>query len=194
MAYQWKKSKEKLPQGGLVIWLTGLPCSGKTTIAGELARALKEKGLPVKHLDGDVVRKTINKNLGFSKEDRAKNLAIISEMAFSLNHQGNVVIASFVSPYQKQRAANRKKIKNYIEVFVNAPLAVCEKRDVKGMYKKARCGEINNFTGVSDPYEKPIRPEIEVRTDQESIEESALKVIDYLVSKRYVKLINRRVE
>jgi len=170
-----------------VIWLTGLPSAGKTTIGDKLSGVLKKKGFSAVRLDGDVIRKSVNKNLGFSKRDRGKNLEIVSSMAKSLNDQGNIVIASFVSPYREQREKIRKKIKNFIEVFVNASLEVCEKRDKKGLYKKARLGEIKNFTGVSAPYEPPVNPELELRTDKESISQSVNRIIEYLVKNGYLE-------
>jgi len=172
---------------GLVLWLTGLPCAGKTTIGQEICKILENKGLLATHLDGDIVRKKINKDLGFSKKDRDKNLAIVSSLAKSLNDQGNIVIASFVTPYRKQREKIRKKIKNYIEIFVNAPLEVCEKRDTKGLYKKARLGEIKNFTGVSHPYESPNNHELELKTDRETINQSVHRVIKYLIKNGYFR-------
>ena len=177
-------SKKK---NGFVIWLTGLPCAGKTTIGDKLFEVLKKKGFSVARLDGDVIRKSINKNLGFSKKDRDRNLQIVSDLAKNLNDKGNIVIASFVSPYREQREKIKRKIGNFIEVFVNAPLEVCEKRDKKGLYKKARLGEIKNFTGVSDPYENPLNPELELKTDKETIKESVNKVIKYLIKNGYIK-------
>ena len=181
-----KKNKQK-KQKGYVLWLTGLPCAGKTTIGDKLFEVLKRKGFSVVRLDGDVIRKSINKNLGFSKKDRDRNLEIVSDLAKSLNDKGNIVIASFISPYKEQREKIRKKIKNFIEVFINAPLKVCEKRDSKGLYKKARLGEIKNFTGVSDLYETPTNPDIELKTDKESISQSVNRIIEYLVKNGYIK-------
>jgi len=180
-------SKKRKIRNGFVIWLTGLPCAGKTTIGDKLFEALKKKGFSVVRLDGDAIRKSINKNLGFSKKDRDRNLEIVSSMAKSLNDKGNIVITSFVSPYKKQREKIRKKIRNFIEIFVNAPLEVCEKRDKKGLYKKARIGKIKNFTGVSDPYEPPTNPDVELKTDKETIKESVNKVIKYLTKNRYIE-------
>lgn len=179
--------KNKNQSQGMVLWLTGLPCSGKTTIAQELCKILKAKKILYKHLDGDTIRKELHANLGFSKKDRNKNVEMVGDLANSLNHQGNLVIASFVSPYCGAREANRKKIKQYIEVFVNAPVQVCERRDVKGMYQKAKQGEIDNFTGVSDPYEPPVASEVEVRTDQETPQQSAQKIIEYLINHKYIQ-------
>jgi adenylyl-sulfate kinase len=177
-----KNTKNK----GLVLWLTGLPSAGKTTIGDGVYKILKEKKLSVVRLDGDIIRKTINKNLGFSKKDRNKNIEIAGSLAKLLNDQGNIVIASFISPYARQREKIREKINNFIEVFVNAPLKVCEQRDRKGLYKKARLNKINNFTGISDIYEEPQEPDIELRTDRDSINRSINKVIKYLKNNNYI--------
>jgi len=171
---------------GFVLWFTGLPSSGKTTISQGVCRVLRNKGLIVKHLDGDVIRRKINKDLSFSKRDRGKNLAIAADLAKSLIKQENIVIASFVSPYQDQRKRIRKKLGNFIEIFVNTPLEICQKRDIKGLYKKAHLGQIKNFTGVSGPYEPPERPEIELKTAQESVKQSVDKVIKYLLNNNYL--------
>jgi len=173
-------------KGAFVLWLTGLPCSGKTTIGQALYREIKRRGLLVRHLDGDVVRKEMNKDLGFSKKDRDKNLEIISSLAKKLNKQGVIVVASFVSPYKDQRERIRKKIENFIEIYINAPLDVCEKRDVKGLYKRARLGKIKNLTGISDPYEAPEHPQLELKTDQESVRVNTNQVIAYLIKKGYL--------
>ncbi len=173
-------------QQGLVLWLTGLPCAGKTTIALELIKLLKARDIPYQHLDGDKIRQKIHTKLGFSKKDRNKNVRMVGDLAHQLNHQGNLVIASFVSPYKSSRQRNRKKIKRYVEVFVNAPIQVCEQRDVKGMYQKARQGKIKNFTGIDDPYEEPESAEIEVRTDQETPQQSAQKILEYLIHNQLI--------
>ena len=173
-------------KGAFVLWLTGLPCSGKTTIGQALYKEIKRRGLSVRHLDGDIVRKEMNKNLGFSKKDRDKNLEIVGSLAKELNEQGIIVIASFVSPYKEQREKIRKKIKNFVEIYVNAPISVCEKRDVKGLYKKARSGEIKNLTGISDPYEAPEHPQLELETDKGSVRGNTDQVIAYLIRKDYL--------
>lgn len=172
-----------------IIWLTGLPCSGKTTIGKELFKIIKSKGLLVKHLDGDIVRSKITNNLGFSKEDRQKNIRIVASLAKQLNIKGYIVITSFISPYREQRKEIRNDNKNFIEVYVNAPLEVCKKRDVKGLYKKACLGEIDNFTGISHCYESPEIPEIELRTDIESVEHSVNKVFDYLIENNVLNYV-----
>ncbi len=149
---------------GLVIWLTGLPCSGKTTIAKKLAKYFRKRKRPVQILDGDVVRKTICKDLGFSKTDRDKNIERAAYIAQMLAENGVNVIVAFVSPYRKMRNFARKICPNFIEVYVKCDIKECMRRDTKGMYKKALKGEIKNFTGVDDPYEKPIRPEVTIET------------------------------
>lgn len=165
------------------VWLTGLPCSGKTTLAKRLAELLQKEGLEVKVYDGDEVRRILSKELGFSKEDRYKNVLMVAELAKEFLSKGpnKIVICSLVSPYR----ALRKKVReilgdSYIEVFVDCPLEVCEKRDVKGMYKKARAGLIKNFTGIDDPYEPPEAPEVHVKTAEKGPEECLQVILGYL--------------
>lgn len=173
-------------QEGFVLWFTGLSQSGKSTIADRVYGVLKEKGIRVERLDGDVVRKSLSRELGFSKKDRDENIKRVGILARLLSRNGIGVIASFISPYRHQREELRKEIQNFIEVFCKCPLEICEKRDKKGMYRKARQGEIQSFTGISDPYEEPERPEIELETDKESIRQSTDKIIKYLI-KRHIK-------
>ncbi len=167
----------------LLIWFTGLSGSGKSTIADALEKVLFGKGLHTYLLDGDNVRKGLNNNLSFSPEDRTENIRRIAEVANLMMDAGLVVIASFVSPYREDRE-NAKRIvgyKNFVEIFVNTPIEECERRDVKGLYAKARAGEIENFTGVSAPYEIPMAPDVEINTTVVSVEEAVsliLKVID----------------
>jgi adenylyl-sulfate kinase len=165
---------------GFVLWFTGLPCSGKTTVADVVADKLKEHGMKVERLDGDIVRKSLTRDLGFSKEDRDKNIERVTFVAMILSRNGVAVLPAFVSPYIGARDRARKETTNFIEVFVKCPVEECEKRDVKGMYKKAREGIIKDFTGVDDPYEVPPNPELVLETDKESLEESAEKVMQYL--------------
>jgi len=172
---------------GFVLWLTGLSAAGKTTIGDKVSAVLENRNVKTERLDGDVVRESLTKDLGFSKEDRDENIRRIGSVANLLCRNGVGVIASFISPYIQQRHELKRKTKNLIEVFVDTPLEVCEKRDTKGLYKKARAGEIKFFTGISDPYEKPKNPDIHLKTDQMSVEECVNKVIDYLKNK---KLIN----
>jgi len=166
---------------GITVWFTGLPCSGKTTVAKIIEERLLNMNIRVQRLDGDVVRQSLTKDLGFSKEDRDKNIERITYVAEMLTKHGVVALVAFVSPYIQKRKEARERIKNFIEVFVNCPLGVCEERDVKGMYKKARKGEIKDFTGVDDPYEAPPHAEVVLHTDKETPEESADKVISHLV-------------
>lgn len=177
--------KEK--KNSFVLWLTGLSNAGKTTIGDRVYRILKEKGLAVIRLDGDIIRKTTNKNLGFSKGDRNKNIEIVASIVKSFNDEDNIVIASFISPYREQRGKIRRKTKKFIEVYLSTPLEICEKRDTEGLYQKVRLGKIKNFTGISHPYEPPLNPEIELRTDKESISQSVNRVIRYLIKNGYLK-------
>ena len=172
---------------GVVIWFTGLSGSGKTTIAHALEQKLADADVPVELLDGDVVRENLSKGLGFSKEDRDTNIRRIAFVAHLLQRNGVFVITAAISPYRAVREEARMMAKDFVEVYANAPLEVCEERDVKGLYAKARAGEIKGFTGIDDPYEAPAGPEVEVRTDQLSVEESAQKVIDQLVESGYLK-------
>jgi adenylylsulfate kinase len=172
---------------GCVIWFTGLSGSGKTTIAHMLEDKLAEADIPVELLDGDVVRENLSKGLGFSKEDRDTNIRRIAFVAHLLQRNGVFVITAAISPYRSIREEARMMAKDFVEVYANAPLEVCEERDVKGLYAKARAGEIKGFTGIDDPYEPPSGPEVEVRTDQLSVEESAQKVLDKLIESGYLK-------
>jgi adenylylsulfate kinase len=167
-------------QQGFTVWLTGLSGAGKTTIALELERELKGRSLYLERLDGDTVREGLTRDLGFSKEDRDKNIERVTFVAKLLSRNGVGVVASFISPYREARENVRRETTNFIEVYVNAPLDVCASRDVKGLYKKALAGELKGFTGVDDPYEAPESPEITVYTDRETVAESAAKIITYL--------------
>ncbi len=165
---------------GIVIWLTGLPCSGKTTISKELEKYFKEKNLPIQRLDGDVVRETISKDLGFSKKDRDINIERLSYVAQMLSENGVNVVSAFVSPYQEVRDFARELCENFVEVYVKCDIEECKRRDVKGMYEKALKGEIKDFTGVDDPYEPPKNPEVVVDTEKEEIEKSVEKIIEFI--------------
>jgi adenylyl-sulfate kinase len=160
--------------------MTGLSGAGKTTIAKILETELHNRGIRFERLDGDVVRESLTKDLGFSKEDRDRNIERVTFVAKLLSRNGVGVVASFISPYQAVRDIVRRETTHFIEVFVHAPLEVCEQRDVKGMYAKARAGEIANFTGISDPYEEPVNAEITVHTADETAEQSAAKIVAYL--------------
>ena len=165
---------------GFVVWMTGLSGSGKTTIAMAMIPKLQARGVKFERLDGDVVRAGLTKDLGFSAEDRQKNIDRVTFVAKLLSRNNVGVIGSFISPYQSMRDHVEANVTNFIEVYVNAPLDVVIGRDVKGMYQKAIAGEIPNFTGISDPFEVPESPAIEIRTDQLSVDESADVIIRYL--------------
>lgn len=160
--------------------MTGLSGAGKTTIALELLRRLENRNLKLERLDGDVVRESLTKDLGFSAEDRRTNIERITFVAKLLSRNGVGCICSFISPYQAVRDHVRENTTNFLEVFVDAPLEVVIDRDVKGLYKKAIAGEIPNFTGISDPFEAPEAPDIHVRTDRQTVEESAQFIINEL--------------
>ncbi|YAF94563.1 MAG: adenylyl-sulfate kinase [Nodularia sp. CChRGM 3473] len=170
----------EIKQRGVTVWLTGLSGAGKTTISHLVEKELRTQGYKVEVLDGDVVRKNLSKGLGFSKEDREENIRRIGFVAHLLTRNNVIVLVSVIAPYQNIREEVRQMIENFVEVYVNAPLEVCEQRDVKYLYKKARAGLIKNFTGIDDPYEPPSNPEVECRTDQESVTESVKKVLDKL--------------
>ncbi|MCF7908420.1 MAG: adenylyl-sulfate kinase [Candidatus Omnitrophica bacterium] len=179
-----KRNKHK----GAVIWFTGLPSSGKSTVAVELQAMLFEKEHQVYLLDGDNVRHGLNSNLGFSPEDRQENIRRISEVAKLFSEAGTLAITAFISPYRKDRDKARSLMKqgDFIEVFVKADLAICEQRDPKGLYKKARSGEIKQFTGVSAPYEEPEQAEIVIDTGKLTKEEAAKSILNYLSQKGYI--------
>ncbi len=162
---------------GFTVWLTGFSGSGKSTIAKKLTEELMKRNVELEVLDGDVVRTNLSKGLSFSKEDRNINILRIGFVAELLSRHGVAVIISAISPYREVRDAVRKKINNFVEVYVNAPIEVCEDRDVKGLYKRARSGEIKEFTGISDPYEAPLKPEVICYTDKETVSESVNKII-----------------
>ncbi|MFA6109806.1 MAG: adenylyl-sulfate kinase [Candidatus Latescibacterota bacterium] len=168
-----------LGQQGVLVWLTGLPSSGKSTIAFTVEHALVARGRLAYVLDGDNIRHGLNKNLGFSAEDRAENIRRIGEVGKLFADAGLVTLTSFVSPYRADRDAVRALMAagEFIEVFVDTPLEVCEQRDPKGLYQKARAGQIPNFTGVSDPYEPPLSPELRIETARCTPEEAAARVI-----------------
>jgi len=174
---------------GVVIWMTGLSACGKSTVATELQKQLFERGCNVYILDGDNVRHGLNGDLGFSPKDREENIRRIGQVAKLFAESGTIAITSFISPYRKDRDINRALMPDgeFIEIFVKASLAVCEERDPKGLYKKARAGLIPEFTGISAPYEEPLKPELVIETDKLSVEESVQKVIDYLLEKAIIQ-------
>jgi adenylylsulfate kinase len=162
---------------GLTVWLTGLPSAGKTTLGRNIAKRLLDEGEAVEMLDGDLVRSKICVDLGFSRKDREESLRRISFVADLLTRNGVNVVVAAISPYLSVRNEIREQLAPFLEVFVNAPLAVCEKRDVKGLYKRCRNHEITGLTGVDDIYEPPPSPEVECRTDLETVEESVEKIL-----------------
>lgn len=167
---------------GAVVWFTGLSGSGKSTIAHAVEEALFERGCRSYVLDGDNIRHGLNKNLGFSPEDRTENIRRIGEVANLFVQAGIIALTAFISPYRADRDAARKVAgSDFIEVYVKCGIDVCESRDTKGLYKKARAGEVKEFTGISAPYEEPLNPELVVDTSQESLEESTKKVMACLV-------------
>ncbi len=180
-----------LRQKGATIWFTGLSGSGKSTIAVALERVLFDMGKLSYRLDGDNVRLGINKNLGFSEADRTENIRRIGEIAKLFGDAGTIALSSFISPYRgdrdEVRALHDAADLSFVEVFVDCSLAEAEKRDPKGLYKKARAGEIKNFTGIDDPYEAPTKPEIHLHTDQMTLEEEVTIVIEYLVENGIIR-------
>ncbi len=175
-----------MEQKGFTLWFTGLSGSGKTAMAKVIAQELRARGLKVERLDGDIVRQSLTRDLGFSKEDRDKNIERVTFVAKLLTRNGVAVLCSFISPYRERRAKSREEIGEFVEVYVECPVEVCAQRDVKGLYAKAFAGEIQNFTGVSDPYEPPENPEIVCHTAEETIEESVAKVLGYLEEHGYI--------
>jgi adenylylsulfate kinase len=163
---------------GLTIWFTGLSSAGKTTLSRAVRERLCSIEDPVELLDGDVIRQYLCKDLGFSKADRDENIRRIGFVAELLTRHGVIVLVAAISPYRAVRDEMRQKIGNFIEVYVHAPLAICEQRDLKGIYKRARAGEIHGVTGIDDPYEAPLAADVECHTDQETLEESTEKVLD----------------
>jgi adenylylsulfate kinase len=174
-------------QTGFTLWFTGLPCSGKSAVADRVAATLKERGLRVERLDGDTVRRDLTRDLGFSKKDRDENIRRVTFVAKLLSRNGVAVLTSFISPYREMRDRARAEATNFVEVYVKCPVDICMQRDIKGMYVKALRGEIKEFTGVSDPYEEPLQPELVLETDKESLEESAGKVLAKLREFGYIE-------
>lgn len=179
-----KRNKHK----SRVLWFTGLSGSGKSTVANATEKILHEMGFQTYILDGDNVRMGLNKDLGFSAKDRTENIRRITEVAKLFADSGTIVLTAFISPYRADRENARKIISNndFIEVFINADLSVCENRDPKGLYKKARAGKIKGFTGIDAPYEAPENPELVIDTNKYNIEASAQIVVDYLIKKQII--------
>jgi len=187
---RWKALDVK----GCTLWFTGLSASGKSTIASALEQVLINGGTNAYRLDGDNIRFGLNSNLGFSAEDRAENIRRIGEVCKLFTDGGSITVASFISPYSADRE-NVRKIHadagiEFFEVFADTPLEVCEERDPKGLYKKARAGEIKGFTGIDDPYEAPTNPELHLKPAEQSVDENVQQCLDFLASKGYLKAVN----
>ena len=184
-----RSHREKIKkQKGCVIWLTGLSGSGKSTIANELEYKLNKMKYHTYLLDGDNIRNGLNSDLGFSNKDRKENIRRISEVAKLFLDAGIITITAFISPFFEDRKKAKKIIgNNFIEVFVDTPLEICIKRDPKGLYAKALKGEIQNFTGIDSPYEKPLNPNIYINTSKEKINSSVQKIIDFLKHNKFIK-------
>jgi adenylylsulfate kinase len=165
---------------GFVVWLTGLPCSGKSTISGWVSKAIRDTGRNIEILDGDIVRTNLTKGLGFEREDRDTNVRRVGFVANLLSRNGTAVICAVVSPYRSIRDELKANVTNLIEVFVDTPAEICAQRDVKGMWAKAKAGELKNFTGYDDPYEPPLKPHVHIKTQEETVDQSGQKVLDYL--------------
>ena len=187
-----RQRENLLQQRGVLVWLTGLPSSGKSTIGFTTEHLLVENGHLAYVLDGDNIRHGLNKHLGFSPEDRAENIRRIGEVGKLFVDAGFILLTSFVSPYKADRARVRALFDegDFLEIFIDTPVELCEKRDPKGLYKKARKGEISNFTGVSDPYEKPENPELVISTAECSPQEAALQLVDLLAERGKIKAPN----
>ncbi|NUN50944.1 MAG: adenylyl-sulfate kinase [Candidatus Brocadiae bacterium] len=172
---------------GFTLWFTGLSGSGKSTLAARLLTHFRSAGYPVELLDGDEVRTHLSKDLGFSREDRDTNVRRIGWVAKLLSRNGVIALTAAISPYLETREEVRRSIGNFVEIFTDCPLATLAGRDVKGLYRKAMAGEIPNFTGVSDPYEPPPHPDITVRTDRETVEESLAKILTWLDARGWIR-------
>lgn len=177
---------------GAILWLTGLSGAGKTTIAQHLEHKLRERDRLVELLDGDAIRQNLSKGLGFSREDRYTNVQRVGYVANLLSRNGVMAIVSLISPYRPVRDELRATLNNFVEIYINAPLEVCEARDVKGLYAKARSGQIKSFTGIGDPYEAPLNPDITCYTAVETVNESAVKIMTWLEDAGYLQGLEPR--
>jgi len=182
-------STSRSNQSGFTLWLTGLSGAGKSTIANGVAAELRTRGVPIEILDGDEVRENLSKGLGFSREDRDTNIRRIGYVAKLLSRNGVGVISAAISPYRSVRDELRESIDHFLEVYVDASVDECARRDVKGLYKKAFSGEIKQFTGVSDPYEPPVLPELTIRTEDEDVAESVARVLTFLEERGYIAAV-----
>ena len=177
---------------GVTLWFTGLSGAGKSTLANHLAKELRTRGLNVEILDGDEVRTNLSKGLGFSKEDRDTNIKRIGYVCKLLTRNGVIAISAAISPYKEIRDFNRQQIGNFVEIYVQCSIEALTKRDVKGLYKKALAGEIQNFTGVSDPYEPPTNPEITVDSERQTVQESLRTILDYLERAGWIQAVEAK--
>src|SRR5665213_1704328 len=173
---------------GFTLWFTGMSGAGKSTISDQLMARFREAGAKVELLDGDIVRTNLSQGLGFSREDRDTNIRRIGFVAELLSRNGIIVVVAAISPYRETRDEVKAKIANFLEVFVDCPVEVLAERDVKGLYKRALAGEVSNFTGISDPYEPPLHPDVTVRSDRESLDESVGKVWSELARRGWIAL------
>jgi adenylyl-sulfate kinase len=171
---------------GFTLWLTGMSGAGKSTISDQLMARLRSAGAKVELLDGDIVRTNLSQGLGFSREDRDTNIRRIGFVADLLSRNGIIVVVAAISPYRETRDEVKSKIANFIEVFVDCPVEVLAARDVKGLYKRALAGEVGNFTGISDPYEPPLHPDVTVRSDRETVEESVDRIWSELIRRAWI--------
>ncbi len=183
-----KRRQKQNKHRSSIIWLTGLSGSGKTTLARELEKILFQRGYQVAVLDGDNIRHGLNSDLGFSIEDRAENIRRVGEVAKLMMNSGLITIAAFISPYcgDRDRIRNIVDDGDFIEVYLRCPVTECERRDVKGLYKKARAGLIKNFTGIDDPYEEPLNAEIVIDTENMTVKKSVDKILQYLANGGYL--------
>jgi len=173
-------------QRGVTLWFTGLPCSGKSAIADRVADILRGRGWRAERLDGDIVRQDLTRDLGFSKKDRDENIRRVTFVAKLLTRNGVAVLLSFISPYREMRDRARQQIGDFVEVYTKCALEECIRRDTRGMYKRAIAGEIKEFTGISDPYEEPLKPELVLETDKETIDASVGRVLAKLQELGYL--------
>ncbi|WP_112182155.1 MULTISPECIES: adenylyl-sulfate kinase [Paraliobacillus] len=184
-----KEDRQSLKkQKSAVLWFTGLSGSGKSTVSVDLEKKLFEHGVHTYRLDGDNIRHGLNNNLGFSAQDRKENIRRIGEVSKLMVDAGLLTLSAFISPYREDRDHVRSLLasEEFVEIYVKCSLESCEERDPKGLYKKARAGEIKGFTGIDDPYEEPLNPEVIIETDKQSVDESVKKIIDYLNRKGYL--------
>jgi adenylyl-sulfate kinase len=179
-------TKEVKNTNGCILWFTGLSGSGKSTIADRLYQKLTKLSYRCQRLDGDIFRKQTTAALEFSQADRIKNIELASAEAVRLANQGNIVLATFISPYRKQRKQLKRQYQNFIEIYVNTPLEICARRDVKGLYRQAKSGQLANFTGISHPYEPPDSPDIELAAGELTIDQCAQKILRYLKDKKII--------